>query len=86
MTTGAGVRHVDRHTPLGWAAVGLAAAAAVLVALGVGGLGGGGAGAVLSLVAFVAALVAKARHERWALLWLPLLLFPALLVSVPFWV
>jgi hypothetical protein len=48
--------------------------------------GGGGAGAVLSLAAFVTAVVAKARHERWALLWLPLLLLPALLVASPFWV
>lgn len=74
------------HTPLAWGAVGLACAAAVLVALGVGGLGGGGAGAVLSLAAFVTAVVAKVRHERWALLWLPLLLLPVLLVSLPFWV
>jgi hypothetical protein len=74
------------HTPLAWAAVGLASASAVLVLLGIVGLGGGGAGAVLSLAAFVTAVVAKARHERWALLWLPLLLLPALLVASPFWV
>ena len=32
-----------------------------------------------SLVAFLLAIVAKVRHERWALLWLPLLMFPGLL-------
>ena len=71
---------------MAWGAVGLASAAAFLVALGIGGFGGGGAGAVLSLAAFVTAVVAKVRHERWALLWLPLLLLPVLLVSSPFWV
>jgi hypothetical protein len=30
-----------------------------------------------SLAAFVLALIAKAMHERWALLWLPLCVFPA---------
>jgi hypothetical protein len=33
-----------------------------------------------SLAAFVLAIIAKVRHERWALLWLPLCLFPALLL------
>lgn len=32
-----------------------------------------------SLAAFVAAIVAKIRHERWTPLWLPLSVFPALL-------
>lgn len=32
-----------------------------------------------SLVAFVLAVVAKVKHERWRLLWLPLTLFPAIL-------
>jgi len=32
-----------------------------------------------SLAAFVLAVVAKVKHERWALLWLPLSVFPALL-------
>lgn len=32
-----------------------------------------------SLAAFLAAIVAKAQHERWTLLWLPLCVFPALL-------
>jgi hypothetical protein len=32
-----------------------------------------------SLGGFVAAVIAKARRERWALLWLPLCVFPALL-------
>jgi hypothetical protein len=36
-------------------------------------------GLLASLVAFVLALVAKVKHERWALLWLPLSVFPALL-------
>jgi hypothetical protein len=36
-------------------------------------------GLVASLAAFALALAAKIKHERWALLWLPLLLFPALL-------
>ena len=72
--------------PVGLGAVGLAFAVAVLVALGISGLGGGGAGALLSLAAFVAAVVAKVKHERWALLWLPLMLLPVLLVSSPFWV
>ena len=35
-------------------------------------------GLLASLVAFILAVVAKAKHERWALLWLPLVLFPAL--------
>jgi hypothetical protein len=66
--------------------VGLAAAGAVLVMLGLAGFGGAGAGMLLSLAAFVSAIVAKVRHERWALLWLPLLLFPVLVVSAPLWV
>ena len=36
-------------------------------------------GLVASLAAFALALAAKIKHEQWALLWLPLLLFPALL-------
>jgi hypothetical protein len=36
-------------------------------------------GLVASLAAFAVALAAKIKHEWWALLWLPLLLFPALL-------
>ena len=34
-------------------------------------------GLVGSLAAFVLAIIAKVRHERWALLWLPLCVFPA---------
>ena len=86
MTAGPRSRQEPKHTPVARAAVGLALAAVVLVGLGVSGLGGAGAGAVLSLAAFVAAVVAKVRHERWPLLWVPLLLFPVLLVSSPFWV
>ncbi len=74
------------HTRLAQLAVGLAVAAIVLVALALAGLGGGGAGGLLSLAAFASAVVAKVKHERWALLWLPLLLFPALILSAPFWV
>jgi hypothetical protein len=36
-------------------------------------------GLVGSLVAFATAISALVKHERWALLWLPLLLFPAIL-------
>ena len=36
-------------------------------------------GVLGSLAAFLAAIVAKVRHERWTLLWLPLCVFPALL-------
>jgi hypothetical protein len=36
-------------------------------------------GLLASLAAFALAVVAKVKHERWALLWLPLSLFPALL-------
>jgi hypothetical protein len=68
------------------AAIGLACVAAVLLALAAGGLGGAGAGAVVSFAACVTAGVARVKGDRWALLWVPLLLFPALLVSSPFWV
>jgi hypothetical protein len=66
--------------------VGLAASAALLVALALAGLGGGGGAMLLSLAAFVSGVVAKVRHERWVLLWLPLPLFPVLVVSAPLWV
>lgn len=39
-------------------------------------------GLVVSLVAFALAIVAKVKHERWRLLWLPLSVFPALLAIV----
>ena len=39
-------------------------------------------GLVVSLVALVLAIVAKVRHERSKLLWLPLSVFPTLLVLV----
>ena len=46
-------------------------------------------GLVASLVAFVLAVVAKVKQEQWRLLWLPLLLFPAiavfLLLGEVFW-
>jgi hypothetical protein len=37
------------------------------------------AGLVGSFAAFLAAIVARFTHERWAVLWLPLCVFPALL-------
>jgi hypothetical protein len=39
-------------------------------------------GLLASLAAFALAVVAKATHERWALLWLPLSVFPGLLALV----
>lgn len=39
-------------------------------------------GLLLSLVAFALAVVAKVKHERWVLLWLPLSVFPVLLAVV----
>lgn len=36
-------------------------------------------GLLASLAAFALAVVAKVRHEPWALLWLPLSVFPALI-------
>ncbi len=39
-------------------------------------------GLLLSLLAFGLAVVVKLEHERWALLWLPLSVFPALLAIV----
>lgn len=39
-------------------------------------------GLLASLVAFVLAVVARVKHERWALLGLPLSVFPALLAFV----
>jgi hypothetical protein len=82
-------------------AVGLAAAAAVVIATAAAifavayAIGGSGAtednwvgflvmvllfgGLLASLAAFALAVVAKVKHERWAPLWLPLSVFPALL-------
>ena len=74
------------HTTLAWSAVLLAGVAVPLFALAMAGKGGGGAAMIGSLAAFVLAIVARVRHERWALLWLPLLLFPVLAVTAPFWV
>jgi hypothetical protein len=39
-------------------------------------------GLVAALAAFALAIVAKVKHERWALLWLPLSVFPTLLAIV----
>ena len=38
------------------------------------------AGLAVSLVAMVLAIIARVRHDRWRLLWLPLSVFPTLLV------
>jgi hypothetical protein len=38
------------------------------------------AGLVASFAGFALAVVAKAKHEAWSLLWLPLTLFPGLAV------
>lgn len=84
MSPVSGQKHA--HSPLSWGAVGSACAAMLLMALGAAGLGGAGAGMVLSIAAFVMAIVATARHERWVMLWVPLAFFPALVVSSPFWV
>ncbi|HEX2894175.1 MAG TPA: hypothetical protein VHO29_09260 [Marmoricola sp.] len=74
------------HGIVAWLAVALASAASVLVVVALSGHGLGGAAAVLSATALVLAIAARARHDRWILLWLPLLLFPALLATAPFWV
>ena len=42
-------------------------------------------GVLVSMAAFVTAVVAKVRHERRASLWLPLLFGPALIVSTMMW-
>ena len=39
-------------------------------------------GLLASLAAFAMAVAARVKHEQWALLWLPLSLFPGLLVIV----
>lgn len=39
-------------------------------------------GVPASLAAFVLAVLAKVQHERWALLWLPLAVFPSLVAFV----
>lgn len=39
-------------------------------------------GALGSLAAFVLAIIAKVRRERWALLWLPLSIFPAIVLFI----
>lgn len=74
------------HTRLAQWAVALAGASVIMLALAFSGLGFGGAGALTSFVAFALAVAARLRHERWAPLLLPLLLFPALVVSSPLWV
>jgi hypothetical protein len=39
-------------------------------------------GLPVSLAAWVLAVVARVKHQRWALLWLPLSVFPVLLAVV----
>jgi hypothetical protein len=43
----------------------------------------GGVG--VSVVAFALAVVEKVRHDRWALLWLPLLFGPLFIITMPLW-
>lgn len=52
-----------------------------LVLITIGLLGG----VLVAMAGFVTAVVAKVRHERWASLWLPLLLGPALIVATLMW-
>lgn len=75
-----------RPTIVALAAVVLAALAVVLLVLATAGLGGAGAGFVLSLLGFVLALTARLRHQRWRPLWLPLALFPVVVITAAFWV
>lgn len=42
-------------------------------------------GVLVSMVAFGLAVVEKLRHDRWALLWLPLLFGPLFIVTMPLW-
>jgi hypothetical protein len=42
-------------------------------------------GMLTSVGAFVLAVVEKLRHDRWPLLWLPLLFGPVIIISFPFW-
>jgi hypothetical protein len=56
----------------GWEAINDTWVGIVMVAALIGGL-------LVSLIAFVLAVVSVIKHERWAPLWLPLLLFPAIL-------
>ncbi|HET9649237.1 MAG TPA: hypothetical protein VFP34_13555 [Microlunatus sp.] len=56
----------------GWAAINDTWVGILIVAALLGGL-------LVSLIAFVLALSVVIAHERWAPLWLPLLLFPAIL-------
>lgn len=81
MTVSPASGRAPAHTRLAQWAVGLAFAAGVMIAFGFGG-----GGMLVSVAAFAVAVVAKVRKERWALLWLPLLLFPALIASSPLWV
>jgi hypothetical protein len=57
----------------GWAAIDDRWVGFIVVVSLLGGL-------LASLVAFVLAVVARVKQERWRLLWLPLFLFPAMVV------
>jgi hypothetical protein len=56
--------------------------AAAVAAAAIGGFGGVVSGVAFlgSLAAFVLAIVAKIRHEHWAWLWLPLGVFPGMIL------
>ena len=42
-------------------------------------------GVLVSVVAFVLAVVERMQHDRWALLWLPLLFGPLFIITMPRW-
>lgn len=42
-------------------------------------------GVLVSVVAFVLAVVDRVRHDRWALLWFPLLFGPLFIITMPLW-
>jgi hypothetical protein len=88
-------RTAHAHTPVARWAVGLATVSAVLLvvwfvpwvatasstimAVAIVCLS---AGVLAAFTAFVMAVLARARHERWTLLWIPLTMFPVL-VALP---
>jgi hypothetical protein len=95
-----------RHPGLDRTAVGMAAAAVVMIAVGMTTLGIVGfqaddedfqnwkgvvvavglvGGAAVAVGGFGLAVVAKVLREHWAWLWLPLLVAPLFLLSMPLW-
>lgn len=85
LTAGSGGSHDRLAQWAVWLSVGFGTAFAATVAtLALWGFGGPVALVAFlgALAAFVLAVDAKVRHERWAWLWLPLCMFPAMLVFV----